>query len=296
MKYLVTGASGQLGQAVMRAIKRSGQVGVGTTSKTSEVSTHLTLDIRDAAAVVRVVATVRPDVIIHCAAWTAVDAAEDKKWQDLVWQINVEGTANLARAAREVNAKLIYLSSDYVFNGNGQKPWQADDKCYQPINFYGQSKLAGELAVARSLTKYFIVRTSWVFGLGGSNFVEAMLKLATQQNSISVVADQIGPPTYTEDLACLLVEMAASEQYGYYHASNEGGYLSWAEFATEIFKQANQAVTVLPVTSTSYMASKAPRPHNSRLDKSKLVATGFSPLPSWQDALRRYLRARQQFV
>ena len=231
-----------------------------------------------------------PDAVIHCAAWTAVDAAEDADKQAKVQAINVQGTANIAAVCRELDCKMMYISTDYVFNGQGETPWDPDCKDYQPLNVYGQSKLGGELAVSGALEKYFIVRIAWVFGLNGSNFIKTMLKLSETHDTLRVVCDQIGTPTYTYDLARLLVDMIESEKYGYYHATNEGGYISWYDFACEIFRQAGRATKVQPVTTAEYGVSKAARPFNSRLDKSKLAANGFTPLPDWKDALARYLK------
>ncbi|MHC3376362.1 dTDP-4-dehydrorhamnose reductase [Ligilactobacillus equi] len=300
MKYFVTGVAGQLGHDVMNELNKRGHVGVGTDLAPEYAgiqddsyvtkAEYISMDITDADAVAKVIVDVNPDVIVHCAAWTAVDAAEDEDKQDLVRAINVNGTQNIADAAKKVDAKMVYLSTDYVFNGQGEEPWQADDKNYQPLNFYGQTKLEGELAVSKTLDKYFIVRIAWVFGVNGANFIKTMLKLSENHDTLTVVSDQIGTPTYTYDLARLLVDMTETEKYGYYHATNEGGYISWADFATEIFKQAGKNVTVIPVTTAEYGASKAARPFNSRLDKSKLAENGFEPLPTWQDALARYLK------
>ena len=236
------------------------------------------------------ISAVHPDAVIHCAAWTAVDAAEDADKQAKVQAINVQGTANIAAVCRELDCKMMYISTDYVFNGQGETPWDPDCKDYQPLNVYGQSKLGGELAVSGALEKYFIVRIAWVFGLNGSNFIKTMLKLSETHDTLRVVCDQIGTPTYTYDLARLLVDMIESEKYGYYHATNEGGYISWYDFACEIFRQAGRATKVQPVTTAEYGVSKAARPFNSRLDKSKLAANGFTPLPDWKDALARYLK------
>ena len=230
-----------------------------------------------------------PDVIIHCAAWTAVDAAEDEENRPKVHAINAEGTRNIAEAARAADAKMIYISTDYVFDGQGERPWQPDDKNYAPLNVYGQSKLEGELAVSSVLTRYFIVRIAWVFGVNGKNFIKTMLNVGKSHDTVRVVNDQIGTPTYTYDLARLLVDMAETERYGYYHATNEGGYISWYDFTCEIYRQAGMNTRVVPVTTAEYGLSKAARPFNSRLDKSKLREAGFTPLPDWKDALARYL-------
>lgn len=251
---------------------------------------YVPMDITNAAQVREVISALHPDAVIHCAAWTAVDAAEDADKQAKVQAINVQGTANIAAVCRELDCKMMYISTDYVFNGQGETPWDPDCKDYQPLNVYGQSKLGGELAVSGVLEKYFIVRIAWVFGLNGSNFIKTMLKLSETHDTLRVVCDQIGTPTYTYDLARLLVDMIESEKYGYYHATNEGGYISWYDFACEIFRQAGRATKVQPVTTAEYGVSKAARPFNSRLDKSKLAANGFTPLPDWKDALARYLK------
>ena len=285
MKVLVTGVGGQLGHDVMNELKKRGHEAVGTDV---QGACDLTLDITDAAAVAETLRQIRPDALIHCAAWTAVDAAEDQ--EALVRSINGAGTANLAAACKESGAKMMYISTDYVFDGQGDTPWQPDCKAYKPLNVYGQTKLEGELAVANSLEKYFIVRIAWVFGKNGKNFVKTMLALSQKYDTLRVVCDQIGTPTYTFDLARLLVDMIETEKYGYYHATNEGGYISWYDFSCEIFRQAGRSTKVLPVTTAEYGLSRAARPFNSRLDKSKLSEAGFTPLPHWQDALARYLR------
>jgi dTDP-4-dehydrorhamnose reductase len=252
---------------------------------------YVALDITDAASVCRVLREVKPDVVIHCAAWTAVDAAEELENQSKVRAINAGGTANIAMVCKELDCKMVYISTDYVFNGQGKTPWEPDCKDYAPLNFYGQTKLEGELAVSSRLEKYFIVRIAWVFGRNGKNFIKTMLKLGETHDTLRVVNDQIGTPTYTLDLAHLLVDMVETEKYGYYHATNEGGYISWYDFACAIFKAAGMDVQVLPVTTAEYGESKAKRPFNSRLDKHKLTENGFTPLPTWQDALMRYLKA-----
>ncbi len=300
MKYFVTGVAGQLGHDVMNELNKRGYVGVGTDlapeyagiQDDSYVTTaeYVSLDITNNDEVQKIIEMVDPDVIVHCAAWTAVDAAEDEDKQAKVRAINVDGTQNIANAAKKIDAKMVYLSTDYVFNGQGMKPWKPDCKDYKPLNVYGQTKLDGELAVANTLDKYFIVRIAWVFGVNGANFIKTMLKLAENHDELTVVSDQIGTPTYTYDLARLLVDMTETDKYGYYHATNEGGYISWADFAKEIFKQSGKDVKVTPVTTDEYGVSKAARPFNSRLDKSKLVENGFDPLPTWQDALTRYLK------
>lgn len=300
MKILVTGVAGQLGHDVMNELAARGHEGVGSDlapaysgiadGSAVTKAAYVPMDITNAAQVREVISAVHPDAVIHCAAWTAVDAAEDADKQAKVQAINVQGTANIAAVCRELDCKMMYISTDYVFNGQGETPWDPDCKDYQPLNVYGQSKLGGELAVSGALEKYFIVRIAWVFGLNGSNFIKTMLKLSETHDTLRVVCDQIGTPTYTYDLARLLVDMIESEKYGYYHATNEGGYISWYDFACEIFRQAGRATKVQPVTTVEYGVSKAARPFNSRLDKSKLAANGFTPLPDWKDALARYLK------
>lgn len=300
MKILVTGVAGQLGHDVMNELAARGHEGVGSDlapaysgiadGSAVTKAAYVPMDITNAAQVREVISAVHPDAVIHCAAWTAVDAAEDADKQAKVQAINVQGTANIAAVCRELDCKMMYISTDYVFNGQGETPWDPDCKDYQPLNVYGQSKLGGELAVSGALEKYFIVRIAWVFGLNGSNFIKTMLKLSETHDTLRIVCDQIGTPTYTYDLARLLVDMIESEKYGYYHATNEGGYISWYDFACEIFRQAGRATKVQPVTTAEYGVSKAARPFNSRLDKSKLAANGFTPLPDWKDALARYLK------
>ena len=291
MKVLVTGTSGQLGHDVMLELKKRNIECLGTDRKggdNPEFETAI-LDITNEDNVNEVIDEYHPDAVIHCAAWTNVDAAEEPENQAAVRAVNVKGTENLAKACKKIDAKMIYISTDYVFNGKGTDPWQPDDKNYAPLNVYGQSKLDGEKAVAENLDKYFIVRIAWVFGKNGKNFVKTMLGVGKTHPEVRVVNDQIGTPTYTPDLARLLVDMILTDQYGYYHATNEGGYISWADFTKEIFKQAGIGSKVIPVTTAEYGASIAARPSNSRLDKSKLIANGFKPLPTWQDALSRYL-------
>ena len=294
MKVLVTGTSGQLGFDVMEELARRGYNGVGADRADSEAEfEHVVLDITDKEAVARVMAEVKPDAVVHCAAWTNVDAAEDPANLAAVRAVNVDGTENLAKACRENGAKMVYISTDYVFDGSGERPWEPDDKNYAPINVYGQSKLDGELKVAGTLDKYLIVRIAWVFGQNGKNFVKTMMEVGAGRDIVKVVDDQIGTPTYTVDLARLLVDMIETEKYGYYHATNEGGYISWADFTEEIYRQAGMSTKVERVSTAEYekIAGKtvAKRPFNSRLDKAKLVETGFTPLPTWQDALSRYL-------
>ena len=309
MKIFVTGVGGQLGHDVMNELAARGHVGIGSDIQPaysgiadgSAVCTapYVSLDIIDADAVNKVLGEMKPDAVIHCAAWTAVDAAEDEDKKDTVRRVNEEGTQNIANACKALDCKMIYISTDYVFNGQGETPWTPDCKDYAPLNVYGETKLAGELAVSQTLEKYFIVRIAWVFGLNGKNFIKTMLNVGKSHPQLKVVNDQIGTPTYTLDLARLLVDMIETEKYGYYHATNEGGYISWYDFTKEIFAQAvalgheeyaPEHVSVTPVTTSEYGVSKAARPFNSRLDKHKLVEAGFKPLPTWQDALNRYLK------
>lgn len=279
MRVLVTGVKGQLGYDVMNELAGRGHEGIGVDIQE--------MDITDAASVEKVITEAAPDAVIHCAAYTAVDAAEDNV--DLCRRVNAGGTENIARVCKALNCKMMYISTDYVFNGQGTRPWEPDDK-REPLNVYGQTKYEGELAV-ETLEKFFLVRIAWVFGVNGKNFIKTMLNLGKTRNHLTVVADQIGSPTYTYDLARLLVDMIETDKYGRYHATNEG-LCSWYEFACEIFKQAGMNVTVSPVTSDQYPA-KAKRPMNSRMDKSKLDEMGFKRLPSWQDALGRYLKEIQ---
>ena len=292
MKAFVTGVGGQLGFDVVGELKKRGYTAIGSDilDEAAADCTYVKLDITDAQAVEKVISEAKPDVVIHCAAWTAVDAAEDAENIPKVRAINVDGTQHIADACKKIGCKMIYISTDYVFNGQGEEPWQPDCKDYAPQNVYGQSKLDGELAVANTLEQYFIVRIAWVFGVNGKNFIKTMLNVGKTHDEVRVVSDQIGTPTYTYDLARLLVDMAETEKYGYYHATNEGGYISWYDFTCEIYKQAGMATKVTPVTTAEYGLSKAARPFNSRLDKTKLVANGFKPLPAWQDALARYLK------
>lgn len=300
MKVFVTGVGGQLGHDVMNELHKRGYEGIGSdihpvyngVADGSAVTTmaYEALDITDADMVRKVLNRVRPDVVIHCAAWTAVDLAEDEDKREKVRAINADGTRNIAEVCKALNCKMVYISTDYVFDGQGTEPWQADCKDYHPMNIYGQTKLEGELAVSEILEKYFIVRIAWVFGLNGNNFIKTMLKVGKKFETLRVVNDQIGTPTYTLDLSRLLVDMIETEKYGYYHATNGGGYISWYEFACEIFRQAGYSTNVVPVTTAEYGLSKAARPFNSRLDKSKLAEMGFAPLPTWQDALKRYLK------
>lgn len=280
MKVLVTGVKGQLGYDVVNELEKRGHTAIGTDVEE--------MDITDEGKVREVLSAEKPDAVIHCAAYTAVDAAEDNV--ELCRKINAEGTENIAKACKELGCKLLYASTDYVFNGEGERPWEPDDE-REPLNVYGQTKYEGELAVEKYVEKFFIVRIAWVFGINGKNFIKTMLRLGEDHDELTVVADQIGSPTYTYDLARLLVDMIGSDKYGRYHATNEG-LCSWYDFAVEIFRQAGMDVRVRPVTSEEYPA-KAKRPHNSRMDKAKLEENGFERLPDWKDALGRYLRALQ---
>lgn len=309
MKVLVTGVAGQLGHDVMNELAERGIEGIGSdiapeysgiadgTAVTS--MPYIQMDITDEKAVSAKIKEVHPDVVVHCAAWTAVDLAEDEDKVAKVRAINADGTRYIANVCKELDCKMVYISTDYVFDGQGETPWDPDCKDYKPLNVYGETKLEGELAVSETLEKYFIVRIAWVFGKNGKNFIKTMLNVAKTHDKLTVVNDQIGTPTYTFDLARLLVDMIETEKYGYYHATNEGGYISWYDFTKEIFRQAvelgheeysEDRVSVAPVTTAEYGVSKAARPFNSRLDKSKLVKNGFTPLPTWQDALNRYLK------
>lgn len=291
MKVLVTGVKGQLGHDCMNELKKRNHEAIGVDIEE--------MDITDPASVEKVVTKVKPDAVIHCAAWTAVDAAEEEENKPKVHKVNAVGTENIAKVCREIGCRMMYISTDYVFDGQGSTPWDPDCKDYKPLNVYGESKLAGELAVSETLDKYFIVRIAWVFGINGANFIKTMLNIGKTHDTLTVVSDQVGTPTYTYDLARLLVDMIETDKYGYYHATNEGGYISWFEFAKEIFAQAaalghadydEAHLTVSPVTSAEYGASKAARPFNSRLDKSKLEKNGFALLPTWQNAVARYLQ------
>lgn len=307
MKVFVTGVAGQLGHDVMNELANRGYEGIGTDiapqysgiqdGSAVTAAPYVQLDITDKAAVEKVITEINPDVVVHCAAWTAVDMAEDDDKVEKVRAINAGGTDHIAQVCKKLDCKMVYISTDYIFDGQGTEPWQPDCKDYKPLNVYGQTKLEGELAVASALSKFFIVRIAWVFGKNGKNFIKTMLNLGKTHPQLRVVNDQIGTPTYTYDLARLLVDMIETEKYGYYHATNEGGYISWYDFTREIFRQAAalghpeySQVEVLPVTTAEYGTSKAARPFNSRLDKSKLAENGFTPLPTWQDALERYLK------
>ena len=293
MKVFVTGVGGQLGYDVMNELAARGYECYGSDILPKEKITlpynYIQLDITKQEDVEKVIGQLAPDVIVHCAAWTAVDAAEEEEKKPKVIAINAMGTQYIAKACKKIDCKLVYISTDYVFNGEGTEPWDADCKEYAPLNVYGMSKLLGEKAVSETLSKYFIVRIAWVFGQNGNNFIKTMLNVGKKHDTLRVVNDQVGTPTYTFDLARLLVDMLETEKYGYYHATNEGGYISWYDFACEIFKQAGYNTKVVPVTTAEYGLSKAKRPFNSRLDKSKLILNGFKPLPNWKDALKRYL-------
>lgn len=309
MKVLVTGVGGQLGHDVMNELAKRGYEGVGSDlapqysgiSDGTEVTgmPYVQMDITDSSCVETIIAAENPDAVVHCAAWTAVDLAEDEDKREKVHMVNATGTENVALACKKADCKMVYLSTDYVFDGQGTEPWEPDCKDYRPLSVYGQTKLEGELAVSGNLEKYFIVRIAWVFGVNGKNFIKTMLNLGKTHDQIKVVSDQIGTPTYTYDLARLLVDMIETDKYGYYHATNEGGYISWYDFTREIFRQAEEMghpeysperLTVTPVTTEEYGISKAKRPFNSRLAREKLIQNGFLPLPTWQDALARYLR------
>lgn len=291
MRILVTGVKGQLGYDVVLELTKRNHEAIGVDIEE--------MDITDKTSVDRVMKEVKPEAVIHCAAWTAVDTAEDDDKKEIVHQVNAIGTKNITNVCKELNIKMMYISTDYVFDGQGTDAWLPECNDYKPLNVYGKTKLEGELAVSTTLSKYFIVRIAWVFGKNGKNFIKTMLNVGKNHNKLTVVNDQIGTPTYTYDLARLLVDMIETEKYGYYHATNEGGYISWYDFTKEIFRQAvklghleysEDRLIVTPVTTAEYGASKAKRPFNSRLDKSKLVENGFEPLPTWQDALSRYLK------
>ncbi len=300
MRIFVTGVNGQLGHDVVNELAKRGDEVIGSDITPAYAGAadgtavaavpYVAMDITDGAGVEKTLTELRPDAVIHCAAWTAVDLAEEPANREKVRAINAGGTAHIAAVCKTLDCKMVYISTDYVFDGQGTLPWQPDCKDYRPCNVYGQTKLEGELAVAGALQKYFIVRIAWVFGVNGQNFIKTMLKLGKKYETLRVVNDQIGTPTYTYDLARLLADMVRTEKYGYYHATNEGGYISWYEFACEIFRQAGYPTKVIPVTTEEYGLSKAARPFNSRLSKEKLAENGFAPLPTWQDALRRYLR------
>ncbi|MDY3341466.1 MAG: dTDP-4-dehydrorhamnose reductase [Lachnospiraceae bacterium] len=303
MKIFVTGVAGQLGHDVMNELAKRGYEGIGSDlapeytgiqdgSAVTKMP-YVSLDITNKNAVEQTLEQIHPDVVIHCAAWTAVDMAEDDDKVEKVRAVNAGGTENIALVCKKLDCKMVYISTDYVFDGQGETPWDPDCKDYKPMNVYGQTKLEGELAVSRNLEKYFIVRIAWVFGVNGKNFIKTMLNVGKTHDTVRVVKDQIGTPTYTYDLAKLLIDMVETDKYGYYHATNEGGYISWYDFTCEIYRQAGYDTKVIPVTTEEYGMSKAARPFNSRLDRSKLVKNGFTPLPTWQDALSRYLKIIQ---
>ena len=303
MKIFVTGVAGQLGHDVMNELAKRGYEGIGSDlapeytgiqdgSAVTKMP-YVSLDITNKNAVEQTLEQIHPDVVIHCAAWTAVDMAEDDDKVEKVRAVNAGGTENIALVCKKLDCKMVYISTDYVFDGQGETPWDPDCKDYKPMNVYGQTKLEGELAVSRNLEKYFIVRIAWVFGVNGKNFIKTMLNVGKTHDTVRVVKDQIGTPTYTYDLARLLIDLVETDKYGYYHATNEGGYISWYDFTCEIYRQAGYDTKVIPVTTEEYGMSKAARPFNSRLDRSKLVKNGFTPLPTWQDALSRYLKIIQ---
>ena len=297
-RVFVTGVNGQLGHDVSNELSKRGYVVLASDiskeyngiDKNINYNKYYSLDITNKEAVDKIIEETRPDVIIHCAAWTAVDLAEEETNKPKVYAINVEGTRNIAESCKKIDAKMLYLSTDYVFNGEGNSPWKTDDKDYSPLNYYGKTKLEGEIAVSSILDKYFIVRIAWVFGLNGNNFIKTMIKVGKTHNEVRVVNDQIGTPTYTFDLARLLVDMIETDKYGYYHVTNEGSYISWYDFTKEIYKQYGLDTKVIPVSTLEYGLSKAKRPYNSRLDKSKLKENGFEPLPDYKDAISRYLK------
>ena len=301
MRVFVTGVTGQLGHDIVNELERRGHTAIGSARRCPEGETpgpsFVRLDLSDEGGVKAEIDRLRPDAIIHCAAWTAVDAAEDPENREAVYSSNVLATKYLAEAAKAVDAKMMYISTDYVFDGQGKTPWQPDCRDYAPLNVYGRSKLDGELAVSGMLEKFFIVRIAWVFGLNGKNFIRTMVNVGKTHDEVRVVNDQIGTPTYTKDLSRLLVDMIETEKYGYYHATNseaeEGEYISWYDFCCEIYRQYGLKTKVTPVSTAEYGLSKAARPFNSRLDKSKLAEAGFRPLPDWKDAVKRYLKEAQ---
>ena len=301
MKVFVTGVAGQLGHDVMNELEKRGMEGIGTDLMPAYAGLqdgtavtrmpYVSLDITDPEAVEKTIAGIAPDAVIHCAAWTAVDKAED--CPDICRKVNAGGTRNIAEACRRLDIPMMYFSTDYVFNGNGTRPWEPEDT-YEPLGVYGATKAEGEVAVKENLSKYFILRIAWVFGKNGKNFIRTMLNLAKTRDHLTVVSDQIGTPTYTFDLARLVVDMILTDKYGIYHVTNEGPYISWFEFAKAIFEEAGITnMTVSPVTSEEY-AAKAKRPYNSRMDRSKLVREGFTPLPEWRDALKRYIEVLKE--
>lgn len=300
MKVFVTGVAGQLGHDVMNEVAKRGYIGVGSDIADNyngiqdgspvTIMEYIPMDITNQANVEEVMSNVNPDVVVHCAAWTAVDLAEDESFVEKVIAVNVTGTKNIAEVCKNLDCKMIYISTDYVFDGQGETPWTPDCKDYNPLNVYGQTKLEGELAVSSLLEKYYVVRTAWVFGLNGKNFIKTMINVGKTQDEVRVVNDQIGTPTYSYDIARLLVDMCESDKYGYYHATNEGGFISWYDFCVEFYKQYGLQTKVIPVSTEEYGVSVAARPFNSRLEKTKLVENGFVPLPTWQNAISRYLK------
>lgn len=319
MRILVTGVNGQLGHDVMNELIKRGHTGIGsditptyngiTDCSSITKADYVSLDITDKSSVVKTIKSLNLDAVIHCAAWTAVDAAEEEANKANVMTVNGDGTRNIAEAIADLNkgrvevsknkCKLLYISTDYVFDGQGTAPWTPDCKDYKPLNVYGESKLVGELAVSSLVDSFFIVRIAWVFGLNGKNFIKNMLNVGKTHDEVRVVNDQVGTPTYTFDLSRLLIDMIESEKYGYYHATNSGSgfeddYISWYDFTVEIYKQVGLKTKVIPVTTAEYGLSKAKRPFNSRLDKSKLTENGFKLLPSWKDAMIRYLKELEE--
>ncbi|MBQ7245389.1 MAG: dTDP-4-dehydrorhamnose reductase [Firmicutes bacterium] len=300
MKVFVTGVNGQLGYDVIKELASRGHEAIasdvsdayaGPLKDDAVTSAHyVRMDITDREAVLDCLREIKPDAVVHCAAWTAVDAAEDPENVEKVFSVNSKGTYNIALAAREIDAKMVYFSTDYVFDGRGTEPWDPDQIDFRPLSVYGQSKLDGEYAVIKALDKYYVVRIAWVFGANGNNFIKTMINVGKSHDKVSVVNDQIGTPTYTVDLARLVVDMIETEKYGFYHATNEGGYISWYDFCKEFYDQYGLATEVVGVTTEEYGLSKAARPYNSRLDKSKLVEQGFKPLPDWKDAVARFLK------
>lgn len=302
MRVFVTGVNGQLGHDVVNELSKRGHEAIGSdisdvysgVQDDSPVSKakYIKLDITDENKVNETLRAFEPkvDAIVHCAAWTAVDLAEEEENKPKVFNINVNGTKYIANAAKDINAKMLYLSTDYVFNGLGETPWEPEENRFEPLNYYGETKLLGEKEITSTLNKYFIVRIAWVFGLNGKNFIKTMINVGKSHDEVRVVSDQIGTPTYTFDLARLLVDMIETDKYGFYHATNEGGYISWYDFTKEIYKQYDLSTKVIPVTTAEYGLNKAKRPFNSRLDKSKLVEQGFEPLPDYKDAIARYLK------
>ena len=300
MRVFVTGVNGQLGHDVVNELIKRGHEAIGSdisdiyngVQDDSPVSKakYIKLDITDENKVNETLRGLKPNAIVHCAAWTAVDLAQEEENKPKVFNINVNGTKYIANAAKDIDAKMLYLSTDYVFNGLGETPWEPEENRFEPLNYYGETKLLGEKEITSTLNKYFIVRIAWVFGLNGKNFIKTMINVGKSHDEVRVVSDQIGTPTYTFDLARLLVDMIETDKYGFYHATNEGGYISWYDFTKEIYKQYGLSTKVIPVTTAEYGLSKAKRPFNSRLNKSKLKDKGFEPLPDYKDAINRYLK------